>query len=169
MIKIFLTLLLLLTALFGQTQTSTFKSFNYGYAINKPNIFEKIPAKGIHIDFKVVNKSDGSSILVNVSKRLPEEEGIDAHDYSREYFQTIFHQTAPNTIISKTEKITVDGKKTFLIYYSYPSSTGNTLKVIEAYLFVGDNAYVITTTSDAQNYETHKSIFLETIKSIKFK
>lgn len=164
--KMFLTSLCLIATLLAQSQTSIFKSSKYGYTINKPEGFERKSANGIHIDYKVVSK-DGSSILVNVSKRLPEEKGIDAHSYSKEYFQSIFNQTDPNTTISKTEKIIVDGKKTFLIYYSYPSNTGNTLNVIEAYLFVSDNAYVITTTSDEQHYEAHKYEFLMTIKSLK--
>lgn len=165
--KLFLTFLCLMTVSLVQSQTSTFTSSKYGYTINKPEGFERKTASGIHIDYKVVN-NDGSSILVNVSKRLPEEKGIDAHSYSKEYFQTIFNQTDPNTTINITEKIIIDGKKTFLIYYSYPSNTGNNLKVIEAYLFFGDNAYVITTTSDDKHYEVHKNEFLKTIKSLKF-
>ena len=166
--KIFLlAFIFILTSLPAHSQSSKFKSSKYGYTINKPSGFEQTAVIGIHIDFKAVNK-DGSSILVNVSKRLPEEIGIDAHSYSKEYFQTIFNQTDPNTIILKTEKIIIDGKKTFLIYYSYPSNRGNNLKVIEAYVFVGDNAYVITTTSDEQHYDTHKNAFLETINSIKY-
>lgn len=166
MIRQLLTSLLLLTALCGQTQTSTFKSSKYGYTINKPSDFEQATSNGIHIDYKVVN-TDGSSILVNVSKRLPEE-GIDAWSYSKEYFEKVFSYQEPVSVISKTEKIIIDDKKAFLIYYSYPSNRGTNLKVIEAYLFAGDNAYVITTTSDEQHYEVHKNVLGETIKSIKF-
>jgi hypothetical protein len=152
---------------FGQSRTSTFESSRYDYTINQPSGFELRTANGIHIDYKVVNK-DGSSISVNVSNRLPEEENIDAWSYSKEFFETVFSQSEPPIpSISKTEKTIIDGKKTFLIYYSYPSR-GVYLKVIEAYLFVGDNAYVITTTSDEQHYDVHKNVFLETIKSIKF-
>jgi hypothetical protein len=38
----------------------------------------------------MVVSNDGSSILVNVSNRLPEKIGIDAHRYSKEYFQNNF-------------------------------------------------------------------------------
>jgi len=165
--KLITTSLFILAAFYGHTQTSKFRSSTYNYTINTPDGFEKKSATGKHIDYKVTNK-DGSSILVNVSKRLPEEKGMDGHSYTKEYFKTVFNQTDPNTIISNTEKIIIDGKKTFLIYYSYPSNRGNYLKVIEAYLFVGDNAYVITTTAGDDKYEAYKGIFLQTIKSIKF-
>lgn len=165
--KIITTSLFILVAFYGHTQTKKFKSSTYNYTINTPGGFERKSATGKHIDYKVTNQ-DGSSILVNVSKRLPEEKGMDGHSYTKEYFKTVFNQTDPNTIISNTEKIIVDGKKTFLIYYSYPSNRGNYLKVIEAYLFVGDNVYVITTTAGDDKYETYKDIFLQTIKSIKF-
>jgi len=167
MTKSILSFFLILTTLCGQTQTSTFKSSKYGYSIDKPSDFGQAPATGVHIDYKVVNK-DGSSISVLVSKRLLEEQGIDAWSYSKEYFEKVFSYQEPVSVISKTEKITINGKKTFLIYYSYPSNRGTNLKVIEAYLFVGDNAYVITTTSDEQYYDVHKTVFFKTIKSIKF-
>ncbi len=165
--KIFLTFLCLTTVSLVQSQTSNFTSSKYGYTINKPEGFELKTASGIHIDYKVVS-SDGSSILMNVSRRLPEEKGIDAHSYSKEFFQTSFNQTDRNITIIKTEKIIIDGKKTFLIYYNYSSNTGNNFNVIEAYLFFGDNAYVITTTSVDKNYEGHRIEFLKTIKSLKF-
>ena len=167
MTKLILVSFLVLTTLYGQTQTSTFKSLKYNYTIDKPNNFEQTPATGVHIDYKVVNR-DGSSILVNVSKRLPEEQGIDAWSYSKEYFEKVFSYQEPVSVISNTEKIIINGKKTFLNYYSYPSTRGTNLKVIEAYLFVGVNAYVITTTSDEQHFAAHKNVFLQTIKSIKF-
>lgn len=164
---LFLTSLLLLTTFFGQTQLFKFQSSKYNYSINIPDGFKEKPAQGIHIDFKVVDQF-GSSISVLVSQRLPEEKDINAHDYSREYFQTVFNQTSLNTIISQTEKIIIDKIKTFLIYYSYPTSHGVYLKVIEAYLFVGNNAYVITATTDEKHYSDYKNRFLQTIKSIKF-
>lgn len=164
--KLILTSLVLTIALLANSQTSTFKSIKYGYTINKPTGFESKTASGKHIDYKVTS-SDGSSILVNVSRRLPEEKGIDAHSYSRDYFEKAFELSNSNNTIEKTEKIFIDGKKTFLIYYSYPHSSGNYLKVIEAYFFIGDNAYVITTTTDGQHYNDYKNIFLATIKSFK--
>lgn len=165
--RIFLMGLFLLTALFGLAQPSKFQSSKDNYSINIPNGFKEKPAQGIHIDFKVVDQF-GSSITVLVNQRLPEEKEINAHDYSREYFQTIFNQTSPNTIISHTGKIIIDKIKTFLIYYSYPTNHGVYLKVIEAYLFVGNNAYVITATTDEKHYGGYKNTFLQTIKSIKF-
>lgn len=165
--KILTTSLFILAAFCGHTQTPKFKSSTYNYTINIPDGFERKSATGKHIDFKVANQ-DGSSILVNVSKRLPDEKGMNGHSYTKEYFKTVFNQTDPNTIISNTEKIIIDEKKTFLIYYSYPSNRGNYLKVIEAYLFVGDNAYLITATAGDDKYEAYKNIFLQTIKSIKF-
>lgn len=167
MTKLILASFLILTTLCGQTQTPTFKSSKYGYTIDKPSDFEQASATGIHIDYKVINK-DGSSILVNVSTRLPEEKSIDGWSYSEEYFKKVFSYQDPVSVISKTEKIIIDGKKTFLLYYSYPSNRGTNLKVIEAYLFVENNAYVITTTSDEQHYAAHKNLFLATIKSIRF-
>lgn len=166
--RIFFTGLLLITALFGQTQASKFLSSNYNYSINIPDNFKVKRAQGIHIDFKVGDQS-GSSITVNVSQRLPEEKVINAHDYSRTYFQTIFNQSPIKYVISQTEKIIIDNIKTFLIYYRYPTDHGVNLKTIQAYLFVGNNAYVITTTADEQHYDAYKNQFLETIKSIKFK
>lgn len=165
--KILFTTLLFITSLFGHTQSSKYESSKYGYTINIPNGYEQKNAKGIHIDFKVVSQ-DGSSILVNVSERLLEEKGIDAHSYSKGYFENIFRQNDPNTVISKTEKIIVDGKKAFLIYYSYPTNRGNHLNVVEAYLFVGNNAYVITATADDNTFGIRKNLFIQTIKSIKF-
>ncbi|MFT3902947.1 MAG: hypothetical protein QM727_07220 [Niabella sp.] len=168
MTKLFLASFLMVITSCGQAQTSTFKSPKYNYTINKPSGFEQTTATGVHIDYKVVNKTDGSSILVNVSNRQPEERGIDAWNYSKEYFEKVFSYQDPVFVISKAEKITIDGKKTFLLYYSYPSNGGTKLKVIEAYLFVGKNAYVITATSDEQHYGEYKTVFLGTIKSMKF-
>jgi hypothetical protein len=165
--RILFTSLLLLTGLFGQTQTSKFQSSKYNYSINIPADFKEKPAQGIHIDFKVADQF-GSSITVNVSQRLPEEKGINAHDYSRDYFQTIFNQSSIKYVISQTEKIIIDKTKTFLIYYSYPANHGVNLKVIQAYLFVGNNAYLITATTDENHYNHYKNTFLQTIKSIKF-
>lgn len=166
--KIFFTAFLLLATFEGQSQTSTFTSQKYSYTINKPIGFDYKTAIAAHTDFKIADFKDGSGITVNVSKRLPEEKGMDGYSYSREYFENTFKQFDPNTIISQTEKIIIDGKKTFLIYYTYTSKTGTKFMVIEAYLFVGNNAYLITATSDNLHYENHKAIFLETIKSIKF-
>ncbi len=157
----------MLTTLSGQTQTSKFESSKYAYTINIPSGFKQRAATGQHIDYKVVS-NDGSSITVNVSQRLPEEIGIDGHSYSREYFNTVLKQLNSRITISKCEKIFIDGKKVFLVYYSDPNEGWNDFKVITANLFVGDNAYLITATAGKQNYITHKDVFSKTIKSIKF-
>lgn len=164
--KTIFTSLILLCSFFAQSQTSTFKSDKYGYTINKPSGFESKPASGKRIDYKVVS-SDGSSITVLVSKRLPEEKAMDGHSYTREYFKQIFELSNSNNTIEKTEKILITGTKAFLIFYSYPYSTKIRLNVIEAHFFAGDNAFLITTTSDDQHYDEYKSVFLNAIKSFR--
>jgi len=141
-----------------------FKSSKYGYTIIIPSGFKQATATGRNIDLKLVN-ADGTSILINVSPRRPEEYNITAHDYSKEMFEKEFRQYTPQTAISRAEKTYISGEKAFLIYYTNPS---NSTKALEIYTFKGSNAFVFTATSKTSQFQNYESIFLKTFNSFKF-
>lgn len=168
MIKILIINFLTIITFGAQSQISTFKSSKYNYTINKPAGFELKVATGIHIDCKIVNEK-GSKILVNVSKRLPEEKGLDAYNYSIEYFKLVYAEVDPNIRITKVEKLLLNGIKAFLIYYNYPSRQTGKIQVIEVHLLFQDNVFVISAISDDKNFDKDKVTLLKTLKSIKIK
>ena len=139
-----------------------------GYSIDIPVGFKIEDPINEHIDYKVVS-SDGSSILVNISEKTKEEQGIDAHFYSYQMFKEAFEQMNSNLFITQTSKTIIDGKKIFLLYLDSPKDGWNDMKRIEAYLFYGKYAFVITASAGKDNYEKQKGVFLKTIKSLKFK
>ncbi|MDX9696342.1 MAG: hypothetical protein RBT49_11180 [Bacteroidales bacterium] len=144
--------------------TSSFKSIKYGYSIIIPTGFVQASATGRNIDLKLIN-IDGTSILVNVTPRTPDELNITAHDYSKEMLEREFKQYTPNTSISKAEKIYISGEKAFLINYN---NTANNTKAIEIYMYKGSYAYVFTGTCGANLFQTYEPIFLKAFYSFKF-
>lgn len=165
--KLFLIFLPIFLFQFNYAQTTgnkSFKSSKYGYTINIPIGFEQATATGRNIDLKLIS-NDGTSILVNVTPRRPEEYNITAHEYSKEMFEKEFSQYTPAITISKAEKIYISGEKAFLINYTNPS---NSTKALEIYTFKGSNAFVFTATSKTSQFNNYESIFLKTFNSFKF-
>lgn len=150
---------------FSQTSgTSSFSSSKYGYTINIPVGFKQTAATGKNIDLKLVH-SDGTSILINVTPRRPEEYNTTAHDYNKEMFEREFKQYTPTVTLSKAEKTFISGEKAFLIHYNNPS---NSTKAVEIYTFKGNNAYVFTATTKVNQFQTYEPVFLKTFNSFKF-
>jgi hypothetical protein len=141
-----------------------YRSNKYNYEITVPNTFKRAEATGKHIDLKLI-KSDGTSIIVNISDRVPEEYGISAHDYTKEFLENSFIQYSPDIQITKTEKTFIDNNKAFLIHYINPS---NSTKALEIYFFKGDYAYVLTATSKSDKFDENEITFLEIFYSLKF-
>lgn len=145
-------------------KVQTYKSSVYGYELAIPANFKKSEATGKHIDLKLV-KTDGTSILVNVSDRLQDEYSISAHDYTKEFFENSFKQYTPDIQITKAEKIYIDKNEAFLIHYINPN---NSTKALEIYFFKGAYAYVLTATSKIDKFTVNEITFLETFYSLKF-
>jgi hypothetical protein len=148
----------------SDNKVQTYKSSIYDYELAIPANFKKTEATGKHIDLKLV-KSDGTSILVNVSDRLQDEYSISAHDYTKEFFENSFKQYTPDIQITKAEKTYIDKNKAFLIHYVNPS---NSTKAIEIYFFKDAHAFVLTATSKIDKFADNEITFLETLYSLKF-
>jgi hypothetical protein len=148
----------------SDNKVQTYKSSIYDYELAIPTNFKKTEATGKHIDLKLV-KSDGTSILVNVSDRLQDEYSISAHDYTKEFFENSFKQYTPDIQITKAEKTYIDKNKAFLIHYVNPS---NSTKAIEIYFFKDAHAFVLTATSKIDKFADNEITFLETLYSLKF-
>lgn len=166
-----ISILLLLCLNVGVSQDSnnwkdTFSSSVHPYSITIPKSFTKVTATGKHIDFKFIDEY-GSSILVNVSDRLPEEYKITAHDYSKEYLEKMFRNAEPNFTISKSEKILIDSQKAFL--FEYTGSISSKLKSMECDIFYKDKAYVITASAPVAKFDNYRNLFVTAIQSIDFK
>jgi len=142
-----------------------YSSQKYNYEIIIPEGFSEAQAIGKRIDLKLVAQ-DGTSILVNVSDRLPEEYNISAHDYTKEFLENSYRQYTPDIKVTKAEKIFIDNNKAFLIHYIDPSKS---LKALEIYFYKGDKAYVLTATTKITQFSDYENIFMETYKSLKFK
>jgi hypothetical protein len=153
----------------GQTVNSPFETFvssKYGYSIIVPKSFKKTESSRKNIDLKFADDY-GSSILLNITDRLPEENGIDAHSYTNEMLENEIRRIFPNFKISHSEKIYVDKQKAFLT-----ESTGGDspkLKEMNCYFYYKDKAYLITCSSEIERFENYKKIFQNVIQSIKLK
>ncbi|MBN1182372.1 MAG: hypothetical protein JXB49_08810 [Bacteroidales bacterium] len=143
---------------------NVFKSTKYGYTVTIPKGFNQTSATGKNIDLKLIN-SDGTSILINVTPRRPEEYSITAHDYSKEMFDKEFAQYSPNTKVSKAEKTYLSGEKAFLTHYI---NTSNNTKALEIYTYKGNYAYVFTATTKATQFQTYEPLFMKVFNSFKF-
>lgn len=146
------------------TGTNSYRSNKYRYTITIPLGFKQTVASGKNIDLKLVH-ADGTSIIINVTPRRPEEYKITAHDYSKEMFEQEFKQYSPSVTISKAEKLYLAGEKAFLINYV---NSSNSTKAIEIYTFKGDNAYVFTATTKVNQFQKLEAMFLKTFNSFKF-
>lgn len=166
--KILSSLLILLfgrSLIFSQTSgTNSYISSKYGYSINIPAGFKQAAASGKNIDLKLVHL-DGSSILINVTPKRPEEYNISAHDYNREMFEQEFKQYTPTVTLSKAEKTYISGEKAFLIHYS---NSSNNTKAVEIYTYKGNNAYVFTATTKTGQFQTYEPVFMKAFNSFKF-
>jgi len=147
-----------------RNENRVFKSNLYNYEIVIPNKFEKKEATSKNIDLKLVNE-DGESIIINVSKRLQEEYNITAHDYTIEMVENSLKQFNAEIVITNSEKIFIDKKEAFLIYYLNPS---NSTKALEIYFYYGSNAYVLTATAKLDKFSEYENVFLDTFNSLKF-
>lgn len=142
-----------------------FNSQKYNYEIIIPEGFTETQATGKRIDLKLVGQ-DNTSILVNVSDRLPEEYNISAHDYTKEFLENSYRQYTPDIRVTKAEKTYIDNNKAFLIHYINPSKS---LKALEIYFYKEHKAYVLTATTKISQFTDYENVFLETYKSLKFK
>lgn len=150
---------------FSQTSgTTSFSSNKYGYTINIPAGFKQATASGKNIDLKLVH-SDGTSILINVTPKRPEEYNISAHDYSKEMFVQEFKQYTPTVTLSKAEKTYISNEKAFLIHYN---NSSNNTKALEIYTYKGNNAYVFTATTKIGQFQTYEPLFMKAFNSFKF-
>lgn len=140
-------------------------SSKYHYEIVIPDGFSETQATGKRIDLKLVSQ-DATSILVNVSDRLPEEFNITAHDYTKEFLENSYRQYTPDIKITKAERTFIDNNKAFLIHYVNPTKS---LKALEIYFYKGNKAYVLTATTKITQFPDYENIFMETYKSLKFK
>jgi hypothetical protein len=142
----------------------TFTSKKYNYRIVIPIGYSISESTNPHIDLKLT-KPDGTSILINVTKRLPAEYSITAHDYTKEFFETSFKTQTPEIELISAEKSYIDEIQAFLISYV---NSQNSLKSIEIYFYKDDLAYVLTATTPLKNFYNSERIFLETFYSLKF-
>lgn len=154
-----------LSCLTKNENVKRFHSQKYNYEMEIPEDFSETQATGKRIDLKLLAK-DGSSILVNVSDRLPEEYNLTAHDYTKDFLENSYRQYTPDIRVTKAEKIYLDNNKAFLINYVNPSSG---LKALEIYFYKGDKAYVLTATTKISQFPDYENIFMDTYKSLKFK
>lgn len=139
-------------------------SNKYGYQVTISNEYKSAEATQKHIDLKFI-KNDGTSILINVSDRLPEEKNITAHDYSKEYIEQSYNQFNADIKVTNAEKIFIDNIDAFLINYTNPR---NSTKILEIYFFKGDFAYVLTATTQDTKFSDNEPIFLKAFYSLKF-
>lgn len=147
---------------------STYKhtSNNYNYTINAPTTFKKTTSNRSNIDTKLVDNS-GASIIVNVSKRLPEEYGLTGHSYSADYFRNLYRNQGYNITIHKSSKTTVAGQPAFKMVFDNP--VNNRLRVLEYSFFKGSYAYVLTCSCEKGSFGSYEEIFRQAAISMKFK
>ncbi|MFN8395917.1 MAG: hypothetical protein U0176_14870 [Bacteroidia bacterium] len=162
---------LLVSSIFGFSQTlydwnTTYSSLAYPYSIAIPKSFVKTTATGRHIDSKFVDDY-GSSILVNVTERVPEERGITAHDYSKEMLLESYRAATPNVKITRAEKIYVDHQKAFLIECS--GGVSASLMQMECYIYYKEFANVLTATAPIVSFGDYRGLFETAIKSMEFR
>lgn len=142
-----------------------YRSNKYGYTITAPPEFKKTEATGRNIDLKL-QSNDGSSILINVSPRLPVEMKITGHDYSKELLEESFRQNNTKTYILVAEKTYIADCKAFQIIYTNQSNSN--LKALEIYFFRGNYAYVLTATATSAQFGSYESTFKNVFKSLTF-
>lgn len=151
------------TYLLSTEQSKNYISPNYGYSIVIPEGFKIERASVKNIDLKMINDK-GQSILVNVSHRLPQEYSITAHDYTAQFLENSIRPNNPGFKIIKWGKIYLSGERTFLIYYTNSSEN---IKAIECYIYYKDSAYVLTATSNMNDFSAYEKVFLTTINTLK--
>lgn len=140
-----------------------YSSEKYKYSIKVPESFRKSTSERPHIDLKFVDDF-GSSITVNVSKRLAEEYQITAHDYTKEFLEESFKQATPNAYITWTEKTVISGENAFL--FEQEGSHPN-LKAMNCYLYHNDKAFFITATCEKTRFDNYRQLFRKCIESLK--
>ena len=159
---IILILSLLLANIYAQTSPVFSKKYNY--SINIPEGFKEVSASSKNVDLKF-SDGKGSGIILNVSPRLPEEKGLSVTNYSKEYFEQGIKPFNPTFKVLSTEKLKIDGENAFIMVFT-ASEYG--IKSMECYLFRGDIAFVITTSSPMNAFNENQEIFRRTILSLKF-
>jgi hypothetical protein len=80
--------------------------------------------------------------------------------------EELYRQASPNLVISRAEKIYVDGQKAFLIEFS--GGVSSKLKSIECYIYYKDKVYLITGTAEKVRFDNYKELFEGVIKSISY-
>jgi hypothetical protein len=151
----------------GQTPANpkeTYSSLAHGYTVTIPKSFWKETLTRKNIDLKFVDDY-GSSILFHVTDRLPEEDELDGHSYSKEGLEAGIRPLFPNFKIDRTEKTTVGGQKAFVA-----ESTGggsSKLKELNCYLYYKDKAYLITCSSEIRRFDAYRTLFNEVLKTVK--
>jgi len=142
-----------------------YKSFIYRYNITVPKKFRKVQASEKGIDMAFIT-DDGTSIVINVSPRLPEEYGITAHSYSKEFMEKNFKENNLKTTILETEKIYFAGNKAFKMISYNPLDLN--LKAYEIYFYKDNYAYVLTATTILSLYNDYERIFIKIFDSFWF-
>jgi len=141
-------------------------SSKYNYSISAPPNFKESASDRTNIDTKLVDLATGASIIIHVSKRLPEEIGMTGHSYSADYFKTIYKNEGYNIIVLKEDKTTVAGQPAFKMVLDHP--VDNRLRVLEYSFFKGSYAFVLTCTSEKSSFNTYEEIFRQAAISMKF-
>lgn len=157
---------IILTILFVNYRGQTSKAYSkkYNYSIDIPINFTQVSATSKNVDMKF-SDGNGNGIILNVSPRLPEEKGLNVNNFTKEYFEQGIKPSNPTFQVLSTEKIKIDGESAFIMIFT-ASAYG--IKSMECYMFRGDIAFVITTSSAIDNFGKHQELFHNTILSLKF-
>lgn len=145
-------------------QTNTVVSENYNYSINIPEGFTQVSTLVKNVDMKF-SDGKGNGVILNVSPRLPEEKGLSVTNFTKEYFEQGIKPSNPTFKVLSTEKLKIDGENAFIMVFTN-SEYG--IKSMECYMFRGDIAFVITTSSPINLFDQNQELYRKTILSLKF-
>ena len=143
----------------------TYAGKHYNYTIRLPKTFSPETKSQKNTDLLFKDKF-GASISINITDRLPSEYEITAHDYTKEMLEETMRQGIPNYQIIETEKIIIDGAKSFRVISigEHPK-----LKTMTAFLYHKDKSLVITCSAPKENFDNYITLFTNSLKSIRFK
>lgn len=143
--------------------SDNFVSPKYKYKIPIPTGYVPAKATGSNIDFKI--ESPKGLMIINVSPRRPEEEGVTAHDYTKELIETIYKQVNLLVKVGNTKKNYIDKTKAFLVESVNPKKS---ISVLEVYFYKDNLAYLMTGRCKTSDYKICRQEFLDTFYSFKF-
>lgn len=143
--------------------TDKFVSPKYKYEMPIPTGYVPAKATGSNIDFNI--ESELGLMTINVSPRRPEEEGVTAHDYSKDLIETIYRQVNPSVQVGNAKKNYIDKTKAFQVE---SVNSKNSTSVLEVYFYKDDLAYLMTGTCRTKDYKSCRQEFLDTFFLFKF-